>query len=236
MVIGSAVLLSIFLVWLFGFLTRKQKQPPFAISHLELPHKTGNTNAYSSSQAPAKKRTLTLPSYREFSSHELKALFNATNLKGKQLISLLLSGLTIDEAASLKSDQIDLEMATITVFGAVLRTLAIPRTLKKLFEQSEPYPVWEGIKPMSFDDMAKALFRAALDSGLENPEEITAEAIRHNYIVYLIRQGIPLSELAQIVGYLEPSSLSVYKDYAPPQQKPSFNAIDLIHPVLLELT
>ena len=35
---------------------------------------------------------------RELSSHQLRTLLNASNLKGKQLIALMLSGLSLDEA------------------------------------------------------------------------------------------------------------------------------------------
>jgi len=70
------------------------------------------------------------------------------------------------------------------------------------------------------------------DSGLPNPGEITAEAIRHSYIAYLVRQGLRLSDLEQITGYLEPSVISSYSAYSPPQQGISIDNVELFHPAL----
>ena len=173
--------------------------------------------------------------YRELSVHQLRILLDASNLKGKQVISLLLSGLTLDEAASLKADQIDLEKATITITGSVPRTLTINRALKSLFAQSGDHPVWDADKPVSSDDLAAVLLCAAVDSGLPNPGEITAEAIRHSYIAYLVRQGLRLSDLEQITGYLEPSVISSYSSYSPPQQGRSIDDVELLHPALNEM-
>ena len=99
--------------------------------------------------------------HKELSSHQLRILLNASNLKGKQLISLLLSGLSLDEAASLKAGQIDLEMATITVAGSMPRTLGISNSLKALFAQSGGHPVWDADNPIASDDLtASAVMRS----------------------------------------------------------------------------
>jgi site-specific recombinase XerD len=177
---------------------------------------------------------LASPLHRELSVPQLRILFDASNLKGKQVISLLLSGLTLDEAASLKADQIDLETATITITitGSAPRTLTINLALKSLFAQSGGHTIWDADKPASSDDLAAALLCAADDSGLPNPGEITAEAIRHSYIAYLVRQGLRLSDLEQITGYLEPSVISSYSSYSPPQQGLSIGDVKLLHPAL----
>jgi site-specific recombinase XerD len=173
--------------------------------------------------------------HKELSSHQLRILLNASNLKGKQLISLLLSGLSLDEAASLKTGQIDLEMATITVAGSMPRTLGISNSLKALFAQSGGHPAWDADNPIASDDLTAALLCAAVDSGLPNPGEITSEAIRHSYITYLVRQGLRLSDLEQITGYLEPSVISSYSAYSPPQQGRSIEDIEILHPALADI-
>jgi polysaccharide biosynthesis transport protein len=238
--IGSALLLSLFLVGLIGFLTRRQKLLPFNVLGFGVPRNDTAKPIKTVSPTGDKKVVLhiqntlpTLPCYRELSRQELNILFNAADLKGKQIISLLLTGLTLDEVASLKSDQIDLEIPSITVFGGVLRTLVITSTLKMLFEQSDKYPVWDSIKPMSFAEMNRTLLCAARNSDLANSETINAESIRHSYIMYLIRLGIPSSQLRNIVGYLESSVLSTYNKHAPTSLKYSFNDSDLIYPLFL---
>ena len=148
------------------------------------------------------------------------------------MISLLLSGLTLDEAASLKAEQLDLEKATLTVTGSAPRTLPIHRALTALFSQSGDRPVWDTDNAALSDDLAAALLCAAVDSGLPNPDEITAESIRHSYIAYLVRQGLRLSDLEHITGHLEPSVITGYSSYSPPQQGRSIDAIELLHPAL----
>ena len=176
---------------------------------------------------------LASPLYRELSSHQLRQLLNAANLKGKQLIGFLLSGLTIEEAASLTPAQIDLETATFIVGGAKPRTLAISSSFKALLAQSGNRPAWDA--DQSADDLAVALLCAAVDSGLPNPGEITAAAIRHSYIAYLVRQGLRLSDLEQITGQLEASVISSYSAYSPPQQGRSPDEIEWLHPALADI-
>jgi hypothetical protein len=113
------------------------------------------------------------------------------------------------------------------------RTLRIGNAFKSLFAQSGDGPAWDADN--SSGELSIALLCAAVDSGLPNPEELTAAAIRHSYIAYLVRQGLRLSDLEQITGYLEPSVISSYSSYSPPQQGRSIDDIELIHPALNEM-
>ena len=233
--VGSLVL-GLFSVWLADYLTRKQEQPS-AITlsgiHLYNPAAADRLNYRQTVAPPLEQKTgnaLASPLLRELSSHQLRQLLNAANLKGKQLIAFLLSGLTIEEAASLTVAQIELETATLTVGGAKPRTLTVSSTLKALLAQSGDHPAWDA--DQSADDLAVALLCAAVDSGLPNPGEITAAAIRHSYIAYLVRQGLRLSELEQITGQLEAAVISSYSAYSPPQQGRNLDEIEWLHPAL----
>jgi len=235
--IGS-LFAGLFTVWIFDYLTRKQEQPsPITLSgiHMYNPAVANGLTYQQTAAQPIEQRqtnALAGPLYRELSVHQLRILLDASNLKSKQVIGLLLSGLTLDEAASLKTDQIDLENATITITGSVPRTLTINRALKALFAQSGDRPVWDANKLASADDLGAALLCSAVGSGLPNSGEITAETIRHSYIAYLVRQGLRLSDLEQITGYLEPSVISSYSSYSPPQQGCGIDNIELLHPAL----
>ncbi len=239
--IASSLLLSLFTVWIFDYLTRKQEQPsPITLSgiHMYNPAVADMLNYQQTAVRPIEQRqtnALESPYHRELSVQQLRILLEASNLKGKQVIGLLLSGLTLGEAASLKTEQIDLEKATITITGSIPRTLMINRALKALFAQSGNHPVWDADKPVSTDELAAAVLCTAVDSGLPNPGEINAEAIRHSYIAYLVRQGLRLSDLEQITGYLEPSVISSYSSYSPPQQGLSIDEVELLHPALNEM-
>ncbi len=237
-VVGS-LLLGLFSVWISEFLTRKQQhQSSITLSGIQVHRPVAEIINYQQLENPLEHQANTVlakPTYRELSSLELRVLLNASALKGKQLIGLLLSGLTIEEAVALKADQIDLEGATLTVIDFAPRTLIINRSLKSLFEQSGGYPVWIFDKSASSEELAAALYRAAVDSGLANAMDINAAAIRHSYILYLVRQGLCLSDLEHIVGYLEPWLVPYYRSYALSQQSREIDDIDLLHPSLIGL-
>jgi len=238
--VSGSLLLALFAVWIFEYLTRKP-EPQAAITlsgiHMYNPSADLLSHQQTVTQHIEQKRNYSLssPSVRELSSRQLRILLNASNLKGKQLIGLLLSGLTFDEAAILKADQIDLENALITVGDPSPRTLGIGNALKALLEHSGGHPAWDGENSLSIDDLNAVLICAAVDSGLPNPDEITAEAIRHSYIAYLVRQGLRLTDLEQITGYLEPTVISSYSTYSPPQQGRGIEDIELLHPALIDI-
>ncbi|WP_087870368.1 hypothetical protein [Bathymodiolus platifrons methanotrophic gill symbiont] len=76
------------------------------------------------------------------------------------------------------------------------------------------------------------LIYAAVDAGFSETQEINAESISHSYIVYLVKQGMRLSELEQIIGYLDPTTLSKYSRYSPEKRGLPLSEINLIHPSL----
>lgn len=239
--IAGSLLSGLFAIWISEYLTRKQgRQPPMMFSGIHMYTPAAEMINYQQTaikpieQQPNKALDCP-PVYAELSNSQLRALLNAATLKGKQLIGLLLSGLTIEEAASLKADQIDLSMTTITVTDPMLRTITINRSLKALFEQSGGYPVWIADKQGSTESLTAALLCAAIDSGLPHSMEITADAIRHSYIIYLVRQGLRLADLEQIVGYLQPHVILAYSSYSPAQKGCGVDDIELLHPALADL-
>ena len=238
--LAGSLALGLFTVWLFDYLTRKPPQPAAAVTlsgiHLYNPAAADALNYRQTVAQPLEQKTghaLASPLHRELSSHQLRVLLNAANREAKQLIALLLSGLTLAEAVSLTADRLDPEAYTITVGDVMPRTLRISHSLTALLSQSGDHPLWDASK--SADDLNVALLCAAVDSGLPNPEEITAAAIRHSYIAYLVRQGLRLSELEYITGRLEAAVISSYSSYSPPQQGRSLDEIEWLHPALADV-
>lgn len=244
-VIGS-VLFGIFSVWLFDYLTRKQQQQQQAGITLSGIHMYSNLNPdrpdmphypappLEQQESPIGQQetpqVLKRPELRELSDRDLQDLLNAANLKGKQLIALLLSGLTLDEAACLTPGRIDLSRQVIELDTG--RTLPVNPYLMSLFKQSDHYPAWLTDQVPTPEDLAAILHYTVIDAGLSNPEEIDGDAIRHTYIVYLVRQGLRLSELEQVVGRLAPTVISSYGAYSPPRSGHGIDKIERLHPVL----
>jgi polysaccharide biosynthesis transport protein len=245
--VGS-LLLGLFAVWIFEYLTRKQEQPSAitmsgihvynsaAADRLTYRHPDYQFPDYQHLAKPLEQKlsnALASSMFRELSSHQLRVLLNAASPKGKQLIGLLLSGLTLAEISTLSVAQVDWEAATLDIAGAMPRTLPIGNSFKTLLLHPSHDLDWFTNKPP--DDLAVILMCAAIDSGLPNPGEITVAAIRHSYITYLVRQGLRLSELEQITGHLDASVISSYSAYSPPQQGRSIDEIELLHPALVDI-
>jgi len=237
----SSILLGLFAVWIVEYLTRKPELQAAGIT-LSGVHVYGQPSAEQiafqpeTTKAIEKNTVMALPepTVKELSSHQLRILLKAANLKAKQLIALLLSGLTLEEAAALIPGQIDLESATLTVIDESPRTLGLCTSLITLFSHSGGHPAWDAGNITS-EELATILLCAVVDSGLSNPEEITAEAIRHSYIAYLVRQGLRLSDLEEITGYLAPTALASYSSYSPPQKGRGIEDIELLHPALVDI-
>jgi polysaccharide biosynthesis transport protein len=245
LVLAGSLLLGLFGVWISEYLTqKKEQQPPVAIFGIQkyaeppaaglIDHSPGTLGNPGHKAIETKTgHALASPVERELSSHQLRVLLDSANLKGKQLIGLLLSGLAIDEIISLTPDEIDVEAGTITVPGRAPRTVPMGTMLKSFFRQSGGQPAWDTDDARSSIDLSAALVCAAVDSGLPEPDHITADGIRHGYIAYLVRQGLRLSDLEQIVGYLDPDVLASYRAYSPPQQGRHLYDVELLHPALM---
>lgn len=248
--LACSLFLGLFSAWMVEYLVKKPEPAPAPIilagislagrtgdlrrvadqapSAGDLPNPRANRSESAAEQKPAP--LLQEPSPRELSRHELELLLHNTSLKGKQQIACLLSGLSPAEIAALKAGDIDPDSSYLLADG---RTVPFNAALKALFEQSGGVPAWQIETLNAAAELKATLYFAAVDSGLAHPEEITAEAIRHSYIAYLIRQGLRLSDLEQLVGQLDPALMLVYGGYSPPERGLPLTAVDVIHPALL---
>ncbi|MGR9046516.1 MAG: GumC family protein [Gammaproteobacteria bacterium] len=238
-VLTGAIGFALLCVWISEYLTREHKQQPgLTLSGIHV-YKDIGFDKLSPPEQPDSSRLpqdgnkkLASPIIRELSDAEIRALFSAADTMGRQLIGLLLSGLTLEETAILSSQNFDLDQNRIRIQGPGARVITINDALKSLFAATDDLPAWRSNAPFSVDDMSAMVRLTAIDAGLPHPEEISAEAIRHTYIVYLVRQGLRLSELSRVVGYLPPTDKLSYGNYSPPRPGSNLEEIELIHPVL----
>lgn len=82
------------------------------------------------------------------------------------------------------------------------------------------------------DEVARRLLCAAHDAGLDDPAQITAQALRHTCIAYLVGQGLRFADLDRIVGPLPADVLAGYAGFAPPGQRRKLEEIDPVMPAL----
>ncbi len=233
-VIGS-ILFSLFCVWISEFLMRKE-QPKSAVNlsgiHLyqgdapEVLSYSRHQNKLTQQQQYALER----PTIREISSQEISDLLRSANDKAKLLIALLLSGMTLEEISMLHDDDVDSDENKLMIAGSSPRNIPLNHIVKSFFVDLGcrlTNPVGE---PLTGDDLAALLACAVIDAGLPAPEELNAASLRHTYMIYLVKQGVRLSELELIIGYITPTELSSYRVYSPPGPGRSFREVDVCYP------
>lgn len=235
--VAGSILFSLFCVWISEFLTRKDHtKPVINLSGIHMydnnlpPHalKNSSQNALDYQQTPALGHSTPI----EISAEKINTLLQHAGNKEKLLIALLLSGATLEEIATLQKEDIDLENEKLTIKGKSPRTIPLNPALKSLFANPDCHLLHPAEEPLTADDLPALLTCAIIDAGIADADEINATSLRQTYIIYLVKQGIRLSELKGITGYIQPTELSSYSPYSPAGPKRSSKEIDLIYPEL----
>ena len=81
------------------------------------------------------------------------------------------------------------------------------------------------------EELDARLQLAALEGILPGSDRITAEDLRHTYLVYLVRQGVRLSELEQIVGTMSSKALLGYRQFSPDEAHRIMDEISSVYPL-----
>ena len=258
-IVGSSLLLGLLAIWLYEFLRRSQSQAenyppaPNYVTVLDPRLSTTSDRAiaqpYSVGQLPGETITAQghLPgntsaskALRELDETTLKTLLTAADPPTQQLIALLLSGVRPDECTAISADNFVLSGQAyeqqIVLNTPHPRILALSPVLQQLLEKTQGAPQWmdstEHTDATYFNAMLNC---AAIDAGLENPSTIDSACLHQSYIHFLVRSGIKLSELGDVVGQLSPLQLTQYGQLSPPGPGLSAKNIETVHPALQAL-
>ncbi len=241
--VGGSFLLGIMAVFFFEFLTRSPKQE-------QVPRVQNQSIVYNVSDPkkihmpaiqdvkPGLMLEQNLP--RELTQTEVQAIADAAEDSTLMLISTILSGLSIEEAAGLCWNQINLKSGEIKVSGEDARTVPIPTRLRAMFAQHVHSDevvdgrIWKNKEnvPLSVGDLTEFILDAVQDANLSNPSEIDEHAIRYTYLAYLIRQGIGREELERISGKLSHVFKTAYSILSPPGSGLTIEEIETVYPTL----
>lgn len=237
--LAGALALGLLAVWLLEYLTRSDGSA--AQTRLTL----SGIHVYSKPEAkeklyhevPAKPQAidhqpppsaLTPPAQRELSHEALELLLAGSDLKARQCIALILSGLLPEEVIQLTPTDIDFAQEKINVPGPHARSVPLAPRLKAWLAASGGNP----LVPDRIDDLNKLIYLSAVDAGLEQPETVNASTLRHTYLLYLVNQGLKISELEKLAGPIPLEELSRYGQRSPAGPGLSLEQVNPIHPSL----
>ncbi|MCF6353603.1 MAG: hypothetical protein L3J26_00630 [Candidatus Polarisedimenticolaceae bacterium] len=230
--LGFSLLVALFAVWLVEFLLRKErKQQPQTLADLHLytePQRPAITPSAPAIAIPGQAHAaLPQPAGIELDGEEIQQLFESSDLIGQQLIALLLSGLTLEEAARVERHCFDFKGGRLRVAGDQERILTLAPSVLDLFVENKELE----IVTIPMAELAAKITLLAVDAGLCDPERINAESIRQSYLTYLVRQGVKLSEVDQVVGGVSATQLAACAQLSPEGPGKPLEEIDLVYPL-----
>jgi uncharacterized protein involved in exopolysaccharide biosynthesis len=183
---------------------------------------------------------------REVHDEEIRALLGAADRDTRLAVAVLLSGVSADEACALCWCDLNLESGIMRVRGVSQRELPINARVRAFLSEARerltPAPEAPLIRLQSGESSERrnrldiALACAAHDAMVPEAETVTAEALRHSYLAFLVRQGIRFADIGRIAGELPSQALKAYMGLAPSHMRLALEQLRLTMPALEEET
>ena len=235
----TSLILGLAAIWILEFLMNKEQEKlAIHLSGIHLhnqdnfPHNAFDTLPPTSVNLPQQPaQTLEHTNIGELTPQQIAALFQAANIREKQLLALLLSGMTLNEITNLQCDDIDLEHNSLSIRNVSARTIPLHPVLATLYSQYGHCLMDPAGNNLDQKDLEALLICLQIDIGLSPDNQISADILRQTYILYLVRQGIRLGDLEPITGYISPTELSYYGTYSSAGVKYPIGSINLFYPI-----
>lgn len=243
--IGGAFAAALLAVLLVEFLTPRPRvepaypQPIIQIAYPALSGTHADTLRLASVPAalPGSPGALPVPSalpLRELTVREVRAVWDAATRNGRLAVAALFSGLTLEELAALRWQDIDLHAQHLMLAGR-LHPLNAPLA-QELQDRgpgqigAESVAVMSNGVPLSALDLSGLVAAAMHDAGIDNAEALNHDVLRHTYISFLVRQGLRLSELEKWVGPVAPASFLHYRNLSSREPGAPPTAVNPLYP------
>ncbi len=229
LVLAGSTLLGLFAVWLLEYLgrgpTANAGQNAPAMAGIRVFSEPAPAFAARGSQQQAlddaAARALSSPAPRELTAPEVEALWRSADPPGRLGLALLLSGLTPEEAAAFRPSDFDSDGGLLSVGGSGERKIPVPAAWAPLLAETRPVPA----------DLDAHIRLLAYDTGLPYPEQVDAAAVRHSYILFLVRQGARLRELEKRIGPMPAQALTAYGPHSPKGAGRPLDDVEACYPV-----
>lgn len=252
--VGGSLGLGLFAAWFADFIAGPAPLPAAVVQHQHswgpallapdpalLAQKMTPPNLLSAPEIgllPASQR-----SPRELSDREIGALVAATAEDAQIAVVGLLMGLTAEELAALRWDQVDFPGRVIEVGGEGARSVPLAQPLQGLLvARRRQQPEADGTLmrradggSLATDEVAHLVLFGAYDAALDHPQEVTAHALRYTYLTFLLRQGVRAADIGRIAGPVPQQELLAYMQLHSPAARRSIDEIERVLPALREL-
>ena len=249
LVLVAALLLALGAMWLVELFNRPTPRPSVLVTQpvysgpllpsQRLPELSaaGSMPRLEVDDRPRLAAPLALP--RELTAQEVTALLRAADADVRSAAALLLSGLSPDEVLALRWGDVDGRDSVVRIAGAPPRQVSLPAGALALLGEPAADPTAPVLRsgsqePLTPRVLATQILVAAHDAGIDRAQEVGAEALRHTYIAFLVRQGARFADLTRVAGALDAERLSAYSQLAPAGARLDAGAVQWVFPALAD--
>jgi hypothetical protein len=143
-----------------------------------------------------------------------------------------MSGLTPRDLLGLEEGDLKLDKGEVEVRGTPPRRVRLGAGVISWFQrEGEPWLAWKNLDHFDREELETRLQLAAVDAGLAGSENLDADLLRQTYLLYLVRQGIRLSELEEVAGSMPGRKLLDLGRFSPPHAGRHLSEIDPLYPL-----
>ena len=182
---------------------------------------------------------------RELMQDELAGILNNASPTVGLFAHLVLRGVSPLEAIALRGSDVNTDAGTLRIPGALgnegMREMPLDEGLQQLIVASFKVTsdgnargllAGANASQASLSDLTTELIYAAHDAGVDQPAQVTPDALRHTCAAFLARQGVRLADLARAVGQLSADQAALYSAMAPAGKRLALEQVERFMPAV----
>jgi uncharacterized protein involved in exopolysaccharide biosynthesis len=169
---------------------------------------------------------------RELLQEELAGILTNASPAVLLFAHLLLRGVSPEDAVALRGSDVNTVARTLHVASGredddsrtAARDIPLDSSLHEVIVNTfkvtpagdaQPLLGDANAKPVALSDLTTELLYAAHDAGVDQPGEVTPDALRHTCAAFLARQGIRMADLARTIGHMSATEVAIYSAMSP---------------------
>ena len=182
---------------------------------------------------------------RELLQEEVAGVLHNASPNVALFVHMLLRGISPQEAIGLRGQHVDTEAKVLRVGAANtqegLREIALDSGLHRMIVAGfKVTPAVDGQTllsngnggPLGLPNLTAELLYAAHDAGVDQPSEVTPDALRHTAAAFLARQGVRLTDMAKVMGELTTEQAALYSAMAPSGKRLGLDEVQRLMPAV----